>query len=209
MLSQTLKDAYFAVNRYAVLPNTVRVRWRYRKPSGSGLYLHLGCGANPIEGMINVDGNVQRRAVWLDLRNRLPFPDESAKVVYCSHVLEHFFPEDAQAVLKEMRRVLRGDGVVRLATPSMEHALRVARGEAKCTFPRQYQDPLAQAVEYLFCYGQHKYGYSFSLVEEFARAAGFSQVEDCSAQYGLAPRQYDHLLLGKEPEGSLVVELRR
>jgi len=209
MLSQKLKNAYFAINRYAVLPNTLRSRWRYRNPPASGLYLHLGCGANPIEGMINVDGNMQRSAVWLDLRNPLPFPDESAKVVYCSHVLEHLFPEDAMALLREMRRVLRPDGVIRLATPAMEHALKIARGEAKCTFPRSYQDPLAQAIEYLFCQSQHKYGYSFSLIEEFARDAGFSRVEDYGATHGVAPKSYDHLVLGNEPEGSLVVELRR
>lgn len=209
MLAQKFKDAYFAINRYAVLPNTVWARWRFRKVPEQGLYLHLGCGESPVEGMINVDGNVRRRAVWLDLRNRLPFPDESAKVVYCCHVLEHLYPEDALRLLGEVRRVLRADGIARIATPSMEHALRIARGEATCPFPRQYEDPLAQAIEHLFCYGQHKYGYSFSLMEEFAHEAGFSRVENYSGEHGEEPRQYDHLTLGHEPEGSLVVELGR
>lgn len=208
MIRQQIKDLLFTINRFAVLPNTLAARIRYRR-SGEpeGLYLHLGCGANYIPGMINIDGNAMRKIdLWLDFRNPLPFADASAEFIYCSHTLEHLFPDDALKLLREMRRVLKPQGVARLAVPSMEHALRIARGESSMPFPRPFEDPLAQAVNYLFCDGQHRFGYSYSLLADFARQCGFTRMTDYSAASGVTPKQYGKVLVGNEPEGSLVVE---
>ncbi len=46
---------------------------------------------------------------------RLPFPDETFDVVYCSHVLEHV-PDD-RAAMREMRRVLAPHGWAILQSP--------------------------------------------------------------------------------------------
>lgn len=209
MVRQQIKDALYAINRWVVLPVLVVQRWRYRRVPPEGYRLHLGCGRNYIPGMINCDGNRLRRIdCWLDLRNPLPFPDGSASFVYCSHTLEHLFLDEACRLLREIRRVLRPDGVCRLATPSMERALEIAASRATSHFPRRFDDPLAQAINYLFCDGQHKYAYSFGLMHELATAAGFSRVENRSATDGVSPKEYAGVRVGEEPEGSLVVELR-
>jgi predicted SAM-dependent methyltransferase len=159
--------------------------------------------------MINCDGNVFRKTdVWLDVRRPLPFPDGSAAVVYTSHMLEHLFPAEALGLLREIRRILSSAGVARVVVPDAEYALQIARGEATCPWPRAFADPLAQAVNYLFCDGQHKYAYNFSLLAQFAEEAGFRDVRHVSAEHGVAPRAYGALELGNEPEGSLVVEMR-
>jgi predicted SAM-dependent methyltransferase len=213
VIRQQVKDLYFGLTRYLVLPNTWLARWRFRRaalPDRDGLRVHLGCGPHYLHGMINIDGNWLRNTdLWLDLRNPLPFPDRSAALVYCSHMLEHLYPDDALALLKEICRILRDDGVARIAVPSMEHALSIARGEASMRFPREFDDPLAQAVNYLFCDGQHKYGYSWQLLADFACQAGFSQIVNYSAAHGVAPKLYGPVKLGPEPTGSLVVELSR
>lgn len=211
MLSQSLKDILFGAARLASKPSAwLKRRELERLRDPEGLYIHLGCGPHYIPGMINCDGNLLRRIdLWLDLRNRLPFADESACVVYCSHTLEHLLPEDALHVLREIGRVLRADGVARIAVPDLDHALRIARGDASCQWPRAFSDAGAQAINYLFCDGQHKYAYNASLLGEFARQAGFEHTFCVSEHYGVAPRRYGKLELGNEPEGSLVVELRR
>jgi predicted SAM-dependent methyltransferase len=161
--------------------------------------------------MINVDGNLfQRKDLWLDLRNRLPFADGSARLIYCSHVLEHLYPEDAIRLLREMCRVLAQDGVVRLAVPSFEHCLVIADGgRSESTWPRQFDHPLSQAINYLYCDGQHKYAYCFDNLRAFVLRAGFAEVVDQSDTDGVAERQYAGLAIGGEPAGSLVVELRK
>jgi SAM-dependent methyltransferase len=47
--------------------------------------------------------------------DRLPFPDRSFNKILCSHVLEHVL--DDRAVLSEIRRLLRDDGLAILAVP--------------------------------------------------------------------------------------------
>lgn len=211
MIRQSVKDTYFALSRYLCLPSTwtADVKHRLRRPA-EGYYLHLGCGFKYIEGMINADGNRFRKIdLWLDLRNRLPFPDRSCRFVYSSHTLEHLFPDEAIRLLREVRRVLAPEGVARIAVPSVEHALCVAGGTRVEDWPRPFDDPVAQAINYLFCDGQHKYAYNFTILARFAREAGFGRVVDYSSDHGVSARQYGRVRVGDEPEGSLVVELAR
>jgi predicted SAM-dependent methyltransferase len=209
MLPQHVKDAYFAVARYLCLPSTwaAGLKHRFQQPP-EGFDLHLGCGHKYIAGMINADGNrFQKIDLWIDLRNKLPFPDRSCRFVYSSHTIEHLFPDDAIRLLREIRRVLKSGATARIAVPSVEHALVVAGGAVREDWPRAFADPMAQAVNYLFCEGQHKYAYTFSILESFARSAGFEQVDNYSLIHGVAPKQYGGVEVGDEPPGSLVVEL--
>jgi predicted SAM-dependent methyltransferase len=211
MIRQQIKNIYFSVNRWAAVPNTVLIRYKYQRSRERGsLYLHLGSGADYKAGFVNVEGNIFRKHdCWLDLRNRLPFPDKSTCFVYSSHTLEHLYPDESIALLREIGRVLIDNGVARIAVPSMEHALHIASGDASAAFPRPFEDTLAQAINYLFCDGQHKYGYSFGLLKEFATQAGFGRIANYSAQSGVSRKQYGRVEVGDEPAGSLVVELRR
>ncbi len=209
MLSQQLKDAYFAVARYLCLPSTWVAGWKHRlnRPQ-DGFVLHLGCGHKYIPGMINADGNRFRKIdLWIDLRNRLPFPDGSCQFVYSSHTIEHLFPDEAIQLLREVKRVLRPGGIARIAVPSMEYALAVANGAAVEDWPRAFPDAASQAVNYLFCEGQHKYAYTFSILNDFARKAGFQNVAEYSREHGVTPKSYGEITVGDEPPGSLVVEL--
>lgn len=211
MVPQQVKDALFAVNQIAVRPN----RWLWRARFGSTrrsdrLYVHLGCGEKRIAGMLNCDGNLLRKPdIWLDLRLPLPFRDSSVEVAYTSHTLEHLFPEEALKLLREIRRTLRPDGIARVAVPDMSYALeQIASGAAPCPWPRRFDDPVAQAVNYIFCDGQHKYAYNAAILADFARQAGFSDAANVSKAFGLGPRKYGDVMLGDEPEGSLVMDLR-
>jgi predicted SAM-dependent methyltransferase len=211
MIKQQLKDIYFGFIRFATWPNHLRnVVWHPKPEQAEGHYLHLGCGTTYIPDMTNIDGNLsQKKDLWLDLRNGLPFPTKSTYFVYCSHTLEHLYPDQAIHLLKEIRRILADEGIARIAVPSLEHALQIAAGSAEFTWPRAFDDKYAQAINYLFCDGQHKYGYSFGLLDQFARSAGFNHVYNYSADSGVAEKQYGKVTVGNEMEGSLVVELQR
>lgn len=206
MIAQTTKDIYFALSQYLVIPNALLLRLLYCR--SKGIKLHLGCGDDYITGLINVDGNILRKKeLWLDLRNRLPFPTKCANFIYCNHTLEHLFPYDALRLLREMFRIVSEEGVVRLAVPSFERCLAIADGKDQSTWPRSFKNSRAQAINYLFCDGQHKYAYCYENLEVFALKAGFSRVTRITGDPNF--KSYDGLKIGGEPKGSLIVELSR
>ncbi|HEY7152861.1 MAG TPA: methyltransferase domain-containing protein [Gemmataceae bacterium] len=210
MVGQRWKEIYFFLTHFLTWPNYYLAKLRLRLRAGpKGHYLHLACGAIYIPGMINIDGNWFRKTdLWLDLRNGLPCATGSVAFVYCSHAIGNILPEEALQLLGEIRRVLRPDGVARIALPSFEHALLIAAGKAESKWPRSFDDPYGQAINYLFCDGTNKYFYSFSVFDGFARQAGFREVFHYSQEHGCQPKRYGDVEVGNEPKGSFVVELR-
>lgn len=55
-----------------------------------------------------------------DLRDGIPFDDETFDVVYHSHFLEHLDREVAPIVLQQCRRVLKPGGILRVVVPDWE-----------------------------------------------------------------------------------------
>lgn len=153
-----------------------------------GLKLHLGCGGNLIPGWVNtdiVDGDVR-----VDLRRGLPFPDRAAAYVYTCHMLEHLaHPGEAMPLLREIHRVLRPGGIVRIVVPDIEPLLRAYTADDREFFTERSQywtwaDPsaslLAQFLDYAganrdpFDLIGHKYGYDFETLAAALAEAGFS-----------------------------------
>lgn len=56
---------------------------------------------------------------------RLPFAAETFDVVVASHIIEHL--NDPEALLREIDRVLRSNGMVRISCPTTMHAMRISR----------------------------------------------------------------------------------
>jgi hypothetical protein len=95
-----------------------------------------------------------------------------------------------------------------VAVPDLDFAFKIARGKAASRWPRDFADHAAQAGNYLFSGGQHKYAYNYALLESFVRQAGFGQVRQLRENGGFSPVPYGDVMLGGEPEGSRVVEAR-
>lgn len=88
-------------------------------------YLNLGCGQHYHEEWTNLDfkgipGEVQEH----NLLEGIPFETASFDVVYHSHVLEHFTPQDGETFIAECFRVLKPGGVLRVAVPDLEGIVR-------------------------------------------------------------------------------------
>jgi len=114
-----------------------------------GLWLNIGSGPSNPDGWISIDGSWQARAaahplmsrvlsaatgrevgawprgiVHRDVRRGLGFPDASALVVYSSHLLEHLHRDEALALLRDARRVLKSGGVCRMVVPDVRAIVR-------------------------------------------------------------------------------------
>lgn len=95
--------------------------------------LDVGCGKGDLlkkdkENFVGIDLNeglvdklkMEGLNVSLASATAIPFADNSFDVVNCRHVIEHLHPEDARKMIIEMKRVLRGGGVIILSTPTAE-----------------------------------------------------------------------------------------
>ena len=110
--------------------------------------LNLGCGSVAPNGLVNIDNSFNARLAkypmlrdllgnlkilpkrlteipWpknitvFDVRRGLPYPDNSAKFIYTSHLLEHLLRADARYLLKECYRTLVPGGVLRVIVPDL------------------------------------------------------------------------------------------
>ena len=87
--------------------------------------LNIGCGQrfNPTWTNLNFN-STHPSVISHDLKQGIPFPDSSFDVVYHSHVLEHFCKAEGIQLLEECYRVLRPQGVVRIAVPDLEQIVQ-------------------------------------------------------------------------------------
>jgi len=144
--------------------------------------LHLGCGANIMEGWLNADlvqtDSIPPQALKLvdsifimDATQRFPFTDASFEYIYCEDFVEHFSQRDGLSMFTECYRVLRPGGVWRFSTPCFDRilpGLKLAAGR--------------DAVEF----GHWGWGHKLLYTEAYARtvleAIGFDAIKTC--QFG-------------------------
>lgn len=87
--------------------------------------LNLGCGSKYHKDWVNVDFVSNDKGVLAyDLLQGIPYKDNTFDVVYHSHIIEHFPKENVNDFIKECYRVLKPDGIIRIATPNLEEIVR-------------------------------------------------------------------------------------
>ena len=87
--------------------------------------LNIGCGKHFHPAWENIDVYpVSTQVKAWNLRKGLPYPDNSFDVCYHSHVLEHLKPHNGECFIKECLRVLKPDGILRIAVPDLEAIVR-------------------------------------------------------------------------------------
>jgi len=90
----------------------------FRKRS-EPLKLHLGCGPNAMHGWINIDNRSYRGVDRIhDLCKGIPY--DNAAFIYAEHFIEHLAYGEGLAFIRECRRALSDDGVLRLSTPNLD-----------------------------------------------------------------------------------------
>lgn len=92
--------------------------------------INIGAGKTPLEGYINIDRATGGEAYPLS-QDGIVFDSGIADEVRASHVLEHFSHRDTLAVLREWIRVLKPNGLLRIAVPDFDQipAIR-AKGDS-------------------------------------------------------------------------------
>jgi len=134
--------------------------------------LHLGCGPHHLDGWLNVD-NVSYPGVdrLLDLTEGLPF--EEVSLIFAEHFIEHLDYRAAASLLRECRRVLRDDGVLRLTTPNLDW---VWASHYKPVMTADEQLLACFAINRAFRGWGHQFLYNFATLRDTLLEAGFRDV---------------------------------
>jgi ubiquinone/menaquinone biosynthesis C-methylase UbiE len=160
----------------------------------NGLKLHLGCGGRFIPGFVHVDLVAGEHVDYVQDVRLLPmFEDNSAELIYASHVLEYFDWFEVIDVLREWRRVLEPDGTLRLAVPDFDALMRVRRKTGSLAL---LWGSLYGRIETNQSFTYHECLYDFPTLTTTLRLAGFknihrwdwrktehADVDDCSQAY--------------------------
>ncbi|MFY9621328.1 MAG: methyltransferase domain-containing protein [Pyrinomonadaceae bacterium] len=107
---------------FTTFRNVVRTLQRrsVRKKLRGQNRLHLGCGANILDGWANLDLQGNGSVIGFDLTNRLPIDSNTIELIYSEHFIEHLTLNQTTALLAECHRVLQSGGIIRLSTPSLK-----------------------------------------------------------------------------------------
>jgi predicted SAM-dependent methyltransferase len=87
------------------------------------LKLHCGCGNRYIKGWVNID--IEGKCdLHLDLRKKLPFPNDCVDYIISEHFLEHLiYPHETMLFLSECHRVLKRTGKICIGVPDTQWAI--------------------------------------------------------------------------------------
>lgn len=177
-----------------------------------GCKLHLGCGTVIAPGWLNCDvrelSGLDLRA---DLRKGLPFDARSLDCIVAIHVLQDLAYKEIYPTLLELRRVLKRGGVLRLALPDLDKAMRAYFSGDKSYFVVPDADARsvgAKLVTQLVWYGSIRTPFTFDFAEEALLQAGFRDVRRCGYRVTHS-RHSDLASLDNRQRESLFVEATR
>jgi glycosyltransferase involved in cell wall biosynthesis len=87
--------------------------------------LNLGCGGRTIRGWVNVDAReVPGVDLIHDLREPLPFRDQSVDEIWSDQVLEHFSYHAVSKIIGDWMRVLKIGGKITISTPDLDEMIK-------------------------------------------------------------------------------------
>lgn len=167
--------------------------------------LHLGCGTTHLENFCNIDVFPNHAVDIIDNIIKLKkIKNNSAELIYSSHVLEHFSTADVPLVLKRWFDVLKPGGQIRLSVPDLDRIIKIYHKNWE-HFQKDGHSPWVgliyggQENEFDF----HKTGFNFNWLGRLLRQAGFIDIKE----YPHEPPFLDNLQdasLAKEPFGDYI-----
>lgn len=145
------------------------------------LKLHIGCGNIRLDGWVNVDLESEVADLKHDLREPFPYGDNSVDFIYSEHFIEHLTAQEGLKLLKEIYRVLKPCGVVRIATPNLNYTMFRyfffwKRQSWFKKFGYEWIKTKAEMINICFREWGHQYLYNHEELERRLREAGFTNI---------------------------------
>lgn len=150
--------------------------------------LHVGCGPIKILSTPNVEWtNIDIQSLFnpdicmdcLDIQDE--FGDDSFDYIWTCHHLEHLkYPNETVEFLEQCYRVLKDNGILRIAVPDLEKVAEayVEGSDLKFIYGDQgkffyYKDTPAERFLYFMREWEHQICFDFDLLQDLLADAGF------------------------------------
>jgi SAM-dependent methyltransferase len=163
--------------------DAARTDARVAERTGSIKRLNWGCGATGEPGWINADLSEGHDIdIAVDIREGLPINDNTLDYIVSIHALPMIPYTDVVPVLRELLRMLKPGGVLRLGLPDLERGIAAyQRGDRSYFF---VSDDDAQSLGGKFVTHMLWFGYSVTLftpdfAQELLEKSGFAAVKLC------------------------------
>lgn len=171
--------------------------------------LNWACGRCPVPGWTNSD-RLAGPGIELacDILRGLPVADETFDYAVSIHGLQDIAYLDLLPALRELQRVLRTGGVLRLGLPDLDRAIAAyLRRDAGYFYvpDRDARSVGAKLVTQIVWYGSTRTPFTRDFIEELLRAGGFRAVVAC--EYRRTASRYPEIVeLDNRERESLFVE---
>lgn len=177
--------------------------------------LHIGCGTNYFDGWINIDNNsdnnILRLDLNLDLRNPLPFKDDSVDFIFNEHFLEHLTVQEGLRAIMDFKRVLKPGGVLRIAMPDLVGVINLYTdkdamknsAEFFQKFGLGFVKTRAEMINMNFRWWGHQWLYDWEELERRLQESGFTQIKQCQLRQSDNPELVN---LETRNESTLIAE---
>lgn len=135
----------------------------------------------------NIEWNKRNQIRFADATKRIPLVNDSVECIYTSHMFEHLSRSGAKFFLKEAKRVLEVDGILRISVPDLRIAVDeyVRDGDADCFMEGiLVQSPPFETARdklrlILGGYRHHQWMYDANSLALLMEAEGFRNVTPC------------------------------
>jgi predicted SAM-dependent methyltransferase len=174
--------------------------------------LNWGCGPRPARGWLNSDVRAFPGVQYpCNILEGLPIESGSIDYAVAIHVLQDMAWGDIPPALRELHRVLKPGGVLRLALPDLDRAISAYLGRDREYFYVPDSDAVsigAKLITQIIWYGSVKTPFVFEYIEELLLAAGYERIVRCA--YTQTASRYPEIVeLDNRPRESMFVEANK
>jgi len=141
--------------------------------------VHLGCGHRFIPGFIHIDINKYKHIDYTsDIKKLHMFNNKTVDLIYACHVLEYFDNKEVYQVLKEWKRVLKKNGILRLSVPNFDSIIKIYKKYKDINYigikgPMYGQWKNKKTGEFMY----HKNIYNFITLKDVLKKNGYKDIK--------------------------------
>ena len=161
----------------------------------------------------NIEWNKKNKIKYADATKHIPLSSNSVEAIYTSHMFEHLSNEGAKSFLYEAKRILKNDGVLRIAIPDLKISVeRYIANEDADEFMNSLlveAPPIKSLKQKVFLfmngYRHHQWMYDGKSLSNLFREVGLKNIKVC-AEGETSIKDSSGLDIFERAEQSVVVE---